>query len=249
MAGVKPKRPCSRTARALRRAYELMHARHGHQGWWPGETPFEVCVGAILTQNTSWTNVERALANLKRDGVLEPRRLLALPEAKLAGLLRPAGYFNVKARRLRAFLRVLVEDFTADLNRLFTGPTPVVRERLLAISGIGPETADSMLLYAGGHLSFVVDAYTKRIFQRHGWLTGVRSSESKVSGSRSNTRAEYEALKALCEASLSQVPPAQRLDHWQDYHAQLVTVGKDFCRPREARCESCPLKPVLPKRQ
>lgn len=231
----------------MRRAYELMLARHGHQGWWPGETPFEVCVGAILTQNTSWTNVERAISNLKQAGVLEPRRLFALPETKLAELLRPAGCFNLKAGRLRAFLRVLVVDFSADLDRLFAGPMPAVRERLLAIPGIGPETADSMLLYAGGHPSFVVDAYTKRIFSRHGWLDS--SSRFKVQSSKPNTRGEYEALKTLCEGALSQGPPAGRLDYWQDYHAQLVAVGKDFCRPREMRCENCPLKPVMSGRR
>ncbi len=230
---------------ALRRAYELMRAQHGHQGWWPGETPFEVCVGAILTQNTSWTNVERAIANLKRAEVLEPRRLFALPEAELAELLRPAGYFNLKARRLRAFLRVLVEEFGADLGRLFAGSMPVVRERLLGIHGIGPETADSMLLYAGGHLSFVVDAYTKRIFTRHGWWG--RKPNFTGESSKSNTRAEYEGLKSRCEAALSQLPVHQRLDYWQDYHAQLVVVGKDFCRPRVARCEVCPLRSFLPK--
>lgn len=242
---VRPKPSSSRTAAALRRAYALMRAQHGHQHWWPGETPFEVCVGAILTQNTSWTNVERAIANLKRADLLEARRLLALPEAELAVLLRPTGYFNLKAQRLRAFLRVLVEDFAADLSRLFAGPTPVVRARLLAIHGIGPETADCLLLYAGGHPSFVVDAYTKRIFHRHGW-GGAGRSEFRVLSSKSNTRAEYAALQALCSGSLSQGPAAERLDYWQDYHAQLVVVGKDFCRPREARCERCPLKPLLP---
>ena len=223
-----------------------MRVQHGHQGWWPGETPFEVCVGAILTQNTSWTNVERAIANLRRAGVLEPRALFALPEAELAELLRPTGYFNLKARRLRSFLRVLVEEFAADLGKLFSGPTSSVRERLLAIHGIGPETADSMLLYAGGHMSFVVDAYTKRIFNRHGW-GGRRSPRIEVPGSKTNTRAEYEGLKSLCETALSQGPVNKRLDYWQDYHAQLVMVGKDFCRPREARCELCPLRPLLPK--
>ena len=163
----------------LRRAYDLMRARFGHQHWWPGETPFEVCVGAILTQNTAWTNVERAIANLKAARVLEPEKLFALPETKLAELIRPAGYFNVKARRLRSFLRVLVETFGGDLDRLFAGETSVVRERLLAIHGVGPETADSLLLYAGGHHSFVIDAYTKRIFQRHGWSPKVRKSESR----------------------------------------------------------------------
>ena len=143
-----------KTKRDLRRAYELMRARFGHQHWWPGETPFEVCVGAILTQNTAWTNVERAIANLKAARVLEPGKLFALPEAKLAELIRPAGYFNVKARRLRSFLRVLVEEFGGDLKNLFAGETSVVRERLLAIHGVGPETADSLLLYAGGHQQF-----------------------------------------------------------------------------------------------
>ena len=160
-----------------------MRKHFGHQQWWPGETPFEVCVGAILTQNTSWSNVERAIANLKGARVLEARTLFALDESQLATLLRPAGYFNVKARRLRSFLRVLVEEYDGDLERLFAGETATVRERLLAINGVGPETADSMLLYAGGHHRFVIDAYTKRIFQRHGW---------------SSTDASYEDLQRLC---------------------------------------------------
>ena len=215
---------------ALWSAYQLMRAHFGHQHWWPGETPFEVCVGAILTQNTSWTNVERAIANLKAARVLEARKLFELEESKLAALLRPAGYFNVKARRLRSFLRVLVEEYDGDLGRLFAGEAVVVRERLLAINGIGPETADSMLLYAGGHHRFVIDAYTKRIFQRHDW---------------SGAEAGYEDLQRLCESALDQKPHGERLDYWQDYHAQLVMVGKGFCRPRQLRCSECPLKPLL----
>ena len=224
----------------LRRAYKLMRARFGHQGWWPGETPFEVCVGAILTQNTAWTNVERAIANLKAARVMKPEKLFALPESKLAALIRPAGYFNVKARRLRAFLKVLVEESGGDLKRLFAGETSVVRERLLAIHGIGPETADSMLLYAGGHHSFVIDAYTKRIFQRHRWSSksGVQRPQSGVS---------YDELKLLCEWTLNHKTGAARLDYWQDYHAQLVMMGKHFCRNRAPRCDLCPLKPLLPK--
>jgi endonuclease-3 related protein len=223
----------------LRRAYELMRARSGHQHWWPGETPFEVCVGAILTQNTAWSNVERAIANLKTARVLEPEKMFALPEPKLAQLIRPAGYFNVKARRLRSFLRVLVGEFGGDLGRLFAGEISVVRERLLAIHGIGPETADSMLLYAGGHHSFVVDAYTKRIFERHEW-----SPQSTVRSPQSAN--DYDKLKWLCESALNQKTGAARLDYWQDYHAQLVMVGKHFCRTREPRCDGCPLKPLLP---
>jgi endonuclease-3 related protein len=218
-------------ARQLRRAYRLMLAHFGHQHWWPGETPFEVCVGAILTQNTNWTNVARAITRLKDAGLLQPRPLYALSEAKLAELLRPTGYFNVKARRLRAFLRVLVEEFDGDLKRLFAGQTAAVRERLLAIHGIGPETADSMLLYAGEHLSFVIDSYTKRIFERHGW---------------GGSPATYESFKRLCESALRQKPRAERLDYWQDYHAQLVMVGNQFCRPRQPDCRSCPLKTLLP---
>lgn len=217
--------------RALRRAYDLMRARFGHQHWWPGETPFEVCVGAILTQNTAWSNVERAIANLKAADVLEPRPLFALPEGRLAELIRPAGYFNVKARRLRSFLRVLVEEHDGDLNRLFAGETPTVRERLLAINGIGPETADSMLLYASGHHSFVIDAYTKRIFGRHHWCSA---------------EADYGDLQAFCESALGQKSGAERLDYWRDYHAQLVMVGKHFCRTRNPVCVSCPLLALLP---
>jgi endonuclease-3 related protein len=208
-----------------------MRAHFGHQGWWPGETPFEVCVGAILTQNTNWGNVERAIANLKAAQVLTPRLLFGLSETKLAELIRPAGYFNVKARRLRAFLRVLVEEFHGELDRLFAGDTATVRERLLAIHGIGPETADSMLLYAGGHHSFVIDAYTKRIFHRHRWSTAA---------------ADYERLKELCESALNQKAHCERLDYWQDFHAQLVIVGNTFCRPREPDCARCPLRPLLP---
>ena len=238
----------------LRRAYRLMRARYGHLRWWPGETAFEVCVGAILTQNTNWGNVERAIANLRAARVLEPKKLFALSEKELASLIRPAGYFNVKARRLRSFLRVLVENFAGNLKPLFAGETAVVRERLLAIHGIGPETADSMLLYAGEHHSFVIDAYTKRIFQRHGWWNGgVKSLKFKVQSSKAtsakgNSAQDYDLLKDLCEHSLNETPPAERLDYWQDYHAQLVMVGKDFCRPRQPRCEECPLKPLLPKK-
>lgn len=208
-----------------------MRERFDHQKWWPGETSFEVCVGAILTQNTSWTNVERAIANLKSAHVLDATRMFALPENELAQLIRPAGYFNVKARRLRSFLKVLIEDYEGELHRLFAGETTTVRIRLLDINGIGPETADSLLLYAGGHHSFVVDAYTKRIFSRHGWCSD---------------DADYETLKHLCESSLNDKPVAERLDYWQDYHAQLVMVGKHHCRKRALRCHECPLHPLMP---
>lgn len=258
-------------AEQLRRAYELLRARFGHQHWWPGDTAFEVCVGAILTQNTNWANVERAITNLKTAGVLTPRKLYLLPEHRLAALIRPAGYYNVKTKRLRAFLTVLIgfcsrehgapstavhrfvstrvheQDLCSEcvvlatgrhvcLERLFAGETAVVRKRLLAIPGIGPETADSMLLYAGDHLSFVVDAYTRRIFDRHGWLSGI------------GCKASYDELKELCESALCHKPKSELLDYWQDYHAQLVVVGKKFCRARIPLCQSCPLAVMLRKK-
>lgn len=187
-------------------------------------------MGAILTQNTNWGNVTRAIENLKVARVLEAKKLYALPEFQLAELIRPAGYYNVKARRLRAFLRVLVEEYGGRLELLFAGETGVVRARLLAIKGVGPETADSMLLYAGGHLSFVVDAYTRRIFQRHGWASEGWS---------------YEDLQEVLSGALNHLGAKERLDYWRDYHAQLVAVGNGFCRTKAPRCELCPLKALL----
>jgi endonuclease-3 related protein len=237
--------PAMSEAVALRKAYELMHARFGYLNWWPGDTPFEVAVGAILTQNTAWTNVEKAIANLKYARVLTPRKLYALPEATLAQHIRPAGYFNLKARRLRNFLSVLIDEFGGRLDRMLEGELTVVRERLLAINGIGRETADSMLLYAGTHHSFVIDAYTKRIFERHGWWSdGPRSAKKKA---KSQTADTYGSLKQLCEAALNHKSADERQDYWRDYHAQIVMVGKDYCRPRNPDCTNCPLNPLLPK--
>jgi endonuclease-3 related protein len=241
---LKPRVTPAPPEQVLRRAYRLMRRRFGHQKWWPGETPFEVCVGAILVQNTSWSNVERAIANLKSAGVLVPRELYSLPAGKLAALIRPAGYFNVKAGRLRSFLRVLIDEHGGSLERLFAGETRAVRQRLLAVHGIGPETADSMLLYAGGHHSFVIDAYTRRIFERHGW--GGPRTKGRNSGSPPGGPFGYEPLQALCASALNHERGARRLDLWQDFHAQLVRVGKTHCRPRAPRCDECPLKPLLP---
>lgn len=223
--------PLSQTGQRLQRAYGLMRRHYGHQHWWPGDSPFEICVGAILTQNTNWTNVEKAILNLKAERVFNPWLLHSMPRRRLAGLLRPTGYFNIKTDRLRSFLTVLITQFQGHLQRLFQGKTAEVRRRLLAIRGIGPETADSMLLYAGAHLSFVVDAYTKRIFSRHEWC---------------HPDATYEDLQLLCSTALQAQSAAKQLDYWQDYHAQLVQVGKDYCRPRQPRCSACPLQSLLP---
>jgi len=213
--------------RELREAYRLMRKQSGHRNWWPGDTLFEICVGAILTQNTSWKNVEHAITNLKEAKALTARKIYALSHDELAQLIRPAGYFNLKAKRLRN----LVEQHGASIKGLFKGETSIVRDRLLAINGVGPETADSMLLYAGNHNSFVIDAYTKRIFSRHKWC---------------GENADYDDLKNLCSESLNQKPDTGKLDYWRDYHAQLVGVGNRYCKTRNPLCNECPLKPLLP---
>lgn len=202
-------------------AYERAHRHFGDQHWWPGETPFEVMVGAILAQNTNWGNVAKAIANLQRAGVLHPRRLYDLPPPQLAALIRPAGYFNIKTQRLCHFLHYFLTQYDGDVSRMAARPLAALREELLAVKGIGPETADSILLYALEKPSFVVDAYTHRILHRHD-LTSDTST--------------YEELQATFMEAL---PVDAKL--YNDYHAQLVAIGKQFCRPRDPRCRECPL--------
>lgn len=209
----------------LRRVYAALFRHFGPQHWWPGRTRFEVIVGAILTQNTAWSNVERAIRNLRGRGWLTPAALHAAPVAALAGAIRPAGYFNVKARRLRAFTDMLHRDFGGSLDRLFRLDTAALRARLLATHGIGPETADSIALYAAGRPLFVVDAYTRRMLERHGWA---------VSG------APYDGIRGLFERVL---PRDTTL--YNEYHALIVALGKHVCRPRPA-CDRCPLRRFLP---
>lgn len=201
----------------------MLHAL-GPQGWWPGRTRFEVIVGAILTQNTAWTNVARAIANLRQARVLTPKALVALPAPKLARLVQPSGYYRTKAARVKRFLRFLRARYALNLSRMFAERPSKLREELLAVSGIGPETADSILLYAGGVPVFVVDAYTRRILGRHGLI---------------RADATYDAVQALFMENL---PPDPAL--YNEYHALLVAVGKDFCRPLP-RCARCPLRPDL----
>jgi endonuclease-3 related protein len=214
-----------RAGEKVRKFYEALLAAWGPQGWWPGETPLEVCVGAILTQNTAWRNVERAIANLKAAGVLEPRALWVLPEAELAELIRPAGYYHVKAGRLRNFLRLVVEEYDGSLERLFELPTERLRETVLGVRGIGRETADSMVLYAAGRPVFVVDAYTLRIAFRHGIV---------------ELDADYETLQEAFAGAIEKDVAA-----WQDYHALLVRAGKMHCKKQAPKCDGCPLKAFL----
>ncbi len=201
-----------------------MRTALGPQGWWPGRTRFEVIVGAILTQNTAWTNVALALANLRRIRALTPAALATLPQVRLAELIRPAGYYNIKAARLRHFLRYLEGRYRLRLDRMFAQQPSRLRQELLAVSGIGPETADSILLYAGNIPTFVVDAYTRRILSRHGLL---------------GSGASYDDVQALLMGSLA---PNAAL--YNEYHALLVAVGKTFCRP-SPRCAGCPLRDDL----
>lgn len=204
----------------VRSIFDLLLGAYGPRCWWPAENPFEVCIGAILTQNTNWGNVEKAIANLKSAGMLSPVGLRDVQEERLAELIRPAGYFRVKSRRIKAFMAFLIMNSGGDLNELFLIPWPELREKLLGVTGIGPETADSILLYAGGQPTFVVDAYTKRLFGRLGI-----SSET----------ARYEELRGLFMANL---PPEVPL--YNEYHALIVQHGKERCRTRPL-CDGCPL--------
>ncbi len=212
----------TRTTDTLRAFYEAMLAAWGPQHWWPAETPTEVIVGAILTQNTAWRNVERAIVNLKRAGALDCRRLGDMPLDQLTELIRPAGTYRVKARRLRSFVDWFRQCYDADIERMFATPVDTLREQLLGIHGIGRETADSILLYAGGLATFVVDAYTARILYRHRLI---------------DDSADYDEIKELFESSLPADPGL-----FNEYHALLVRTGKQHCRPR-ARCSGCPLEP------
>jgi len=206
--------------------FEAMLAAYGPQFWWPGRTRFEIIVGAILTQNTSWTNVERAIRNLRRERLLSPSTMEHVPERQLAILIRSSGYFRQKARKLKAFLYFLRAQHQGSLARMFAAPTVELRGQLLSVHGIGPETADSILLYAGNHPAFVVDAYTRRILERHRVANG---------------KEPYQAIRQLFESNL---PPDAKL--FNEYHALLVHTGKHFCRKREPDCAHCPLKSFLP---
>src|SRR3984885_8997017 len=213
-------------AEVLLRYYETLAAALGPMRWWPAETPFEVIVGAILTQSTAWGNVELAIANLRSAGLLTPSAMLQVPTPRLAALVRPSGYFRQKAKKLKAFVRFLQNEYDGSLKRMFQSSTSELREKLLSVHGIGPETADSILLYAGNHPVFVVDAYTHRILGRHGITDG---------------KPDYERARALIETSI----PSQ-VQLFNEFHALIVNTGKNWCRKSVPRCEQCPLRPLLP---
>src|SRR5713226_9912275 len=212
----------------LRTYYDALFAAHGPQYWWPGRSAFEVVVGAILTQNTSWTNVELAIRNLRRKKLLTPRAMETVSLARLARLVRSSGYFRQKAKKLKCFVRFLRSEYGGSLTRMFRTPTAALREKLLSVHGIGPETADSILLYAGKHPVFVVDAYTRRILERH---------------QLADPQHSYEYVRLFFERSL---PPDVPL--YNEFHALIVQTGKDYCRARNPRCDQCPLHGFLPER-
>ena len=210
----------------LMRYYEAMSGALGPMHWWPAKTPFEVIVGAILTQSTAWGNVELAIDNLRSAKLLTPSAILKVHPRRLASLVRPSGYFRQKAKKLKSFVQFLQAKYGGSLKRMFRMPTSELRLELLSVHGIGPETADSILLYAGNHPVFVVDAYTHRIFGRHEITAG---------------KPDYEGVRALFEAALPPHPP-----FLNEFHALIVNTGKNWCRKSSPRCAECPLRTLLP---
>ncbi|HWR59891.1 MAG TPA: hypothetical protein VN328_13475 [Thermodesulfovibrionales bacterium] len=200
--------------------YKTLYKAFGPQHWWPGDTPFEVAVGAILTQNTNWGNVEKAINNLKTARALSAKKIHELSPNRLAALIRPAGYFNVKAKRLKSFIGFLTENYHGSMKKMQNEDIHLLREKLLSVNGIGPETADSILLYALEKPIFVIDAYTKRVLSRHNVIDHEKS---------------YADFQELFHASLR-----KDVVFYNEYHALFVAVGKNYCKPKP-RCEQCPL--------
>jgi len=209
-----------RTAKNLEEIYKRLLGKFGPQGWWPAQSRFEVIVGAILTQNTNWTNVERAIENLRKNKLLTPSKLRKVHTRRLASLIKPAGYFNVKAKRLKSFIDFLYKEYRGNLDKMSKEYWANLRIKLLAISGIGPETADSILLYALDKPVFVVDAYTKRFLARHNLVS---------------REASYDAIQSIFMDSLP-----QDIKMFNEYHALIVRLGKELCKSKPL-CEICPL--------
>ncbi len=204
--------------------YQLLHGYFGPQGWWPAQSPFEVIVGAILTQNTNWSNVSKAIANLKDAAVLQYDTMKRLSVDEIAGLIRPSGYYNLKAKRLRSFFDMIEAVYSGELDFFLEDGLDSSRENLLAVKGIGQETADSILLYACGHTIFVVDAYTHRIFSRHNLVDEVT---------------DYTSIQQLFTDSL----PADN-QVFNEYHALIVKVASLYCKKNNPRCADCPLQGI-----
>ncbi|MCX5702773.1 MAG: endonuclease III domain-containing protein [Candidatus Omnitrophica bacterium] len=218
----------------LNSIYNKLYSHFGPQYWWPAETSFEVIVGAILTQNTNWLNVEKAIKNLKDKKLLTPAKLHRLTKDKLAPFIKSTGYYNIKAKRLKEFLNFLFKSYHGSLLRLSSADTQVLRRQLLCVNGIGPETADSILLYALNRPVFVIDAYTKRILSRHRFI---------------KENSSYEETQNLFMKNLK-----NDIKLYNEYHALLVKLGKEFCLKNKPKCNACPLENLkilksLPERQ
>jgi endonuclease III related protein len=231
---VKRKRPLT-PAKRLRKLHSLLEETYGPQLWWPAETPFEVVLGAYLTQNTSWTAAARSIFNLRAAGALTPKGLRELSLEELKVLIRPSGFATRKAPALKAFVAMLDAEFGGSLDMLAALPTQALRERLLALPGVGPETADAILLYALGHPVPVVDEYLRRIAVRHGLATPAPG------------RKGYEQLADLVRAAFAADAGEAHAGLLNESHALVVAVGKAHCR-KVARCDGCPLKVDLPSR-
>ncbi|HEX3985346.1 MAG TPA: base excision DNA repair protein [Acidobacteriaceae bacterium] len=222
----------------IRALYDRLAAAWGPQSWWPAKTPFEVIVGAYLTQNTAWKSVERSIANLEAHGILSIDGLRRIPEERLREHIRPSGFMLRKAAALKAFVAFLDADYQGRIESLRDAARPspaTVREQLLTLPGVGPETADAILLYALDAPAMVVDTYLRRVVTRHGLAP---------------ERASYTAIQSLAEAAFAPHPlpdpPGERTRHYNEFHALFVQVGKEFCGP-VARCENCPLRFDLPR--
>jgi len=209
----------------LNQIYQRLFDRFGPQHWWPARSPLEVIVGAMLVQNTNWNNVEKAIENLRQADLLDPHALVGIPAEELEELIRPAGYFRVKARRLQNMMDFLVRRYDGSLEAMFQTPMDELRRSLLSVNGVGPETADSILLYAGGLGVFVVDTYTYRVLTRHDWI---------------DPEADYDLIQEFFHAHLPNDPPL-----FNEYHALLVQLGKQHCR-KSPQCQGCPLEDLLP---
>lgn len=203
-------------------AYRLLYDHFGPQDWWPGDSPFEIMVGAILTQNTNWSNVQKAIHNLKTEGLLSYRSLSQLTADEIAQFIRPAGYYNLKAQRLKNLLDMLKINYRGELALFFEDDLGSARENLLTVKGVGPETADSILLYACGHPVFVVDMYTHRVFSRHNLL---------------EEESDYSMIQ---DVFLDHLPEDMQL--YNEFHALIVRVANMFCKKTKPLCGKCPLK-------
>lgn len=243
--------------------YSALYREWGPQHWWPAETPFEVIVGAYLTQNTAWTNVELALANLRQADLLSVEGIRKVSVHKLQTLIRPSGYFRQKAARLKTFVAFLDEKYDGILDRLFAQPTRQLREELLNLSGVGPETADSILLYAGNHPVFVVDAYTRRILERHCILPAQTDYEEirelfqnalepavhvqKLAPANGTSRLEAGFRGAAYSPSgMSTATRTALVQVYNEMHGLIVGVGKNYCKKSQPKCDECPLQRFLP---